>query len=135
MHNQAVKALIQTALNEDIGSGDITTDNLIAPDLAGRGVLIAKEPLVLAGMDIARQVFHHLDTSIEMETLLSDGDTAAKGDTLANIQGNLADLLKGERTALSNQLRGLLAEFGITCVFRLDTNDLENHLKRQSNLL
>ena len=101
MHNQAVKTLIQTALNEDIGSGDITTDNLIEPDLAGRGVLIAKEPLVLAGMDIARQVFHHLDTSIEIKTLLSDGDSAAKGDTLAHLQGNLADLLKGERTALN----------------------------------
>jgi nicotinate-nucleotide pyrophosphorylase (carboxylating) len=101
MDTYTVKKLIQTALNEDIGSGDITTDNLIDPDLTGRGVLIAKEPLVLAGMDIARQVFHQLDTRIECEALLSDGDNAAAGDTLAHIQGNLAALLKGERTALN----------------------------------
>ena len=101
MQTQTVTSLIQTALNEDIGSGDITTDNLIDPELTGRGVLIAKEPLVLAGMDIARQVFHHLDTRIEFEALLSDGDSAATGDTLARIKGNLATLLKGERTALN----------------------------------
>ena len=60
MLTQSVNALIQTALNEDIGSGDITTDNLIDPKLTGRGILMAKEPMVLAGMDIARQVFQHL---------------------------------------------------------------------------
>jgi len=101
MEIQTVKTLIQTALNEDIGSGDITTDNLIDPKLTGRGILLAKEPLVLAGIDIARQVFQDLDTTIEFETLLSDGDTADTGDSLAHIQGNLAALLKGERTALN----------------------------------
>jgi len=101
MEIQAAKTLIQTALNEDIGSGDITTDNLIDPNLTGKGVLIAKEPLVLAGIDIARQVFQSLDTTIEFEALFSDGDTADTGDTLAHIQGNLAALLKGERTALN----------------------------------
>ena len=101
MEIQSVKTLIQTALNEDIGSGDITTDNLIDPELTGRSVLIAKEPLVLAGIDIARQVFQDLDTTIEFEALLSDGDTADTGDSLAHIRGNLAALLKGERTALN----------------------------------
>jgi len=101
MEIQTVRALIQTALNEDIGSGDITTDNLIDPKLIGRGVLVAKEPLVLAGIDIARQVFQYLDTTIEFEASLSDGDTAETGNSLAHIQGNLAALLKGERTALN----------------------------------
>jgi nicotinate-nucleotide pyrophosphorylase (carboxylating) len=101
MLTQSVKALIQTALNEDIGSGDITTDNLIDPKLTGSGVLTAKEPMVLAGMDVARQVFQHLDTTIEFQALLSDGNTADTGASLAHIQGNLAVLLKGERTALN----------------------------------
>ena len=101
MQTQTVTALIQSALNEDIGSGDITTDNLIDPKLTGRSVLIAKEPLVLAGMDIARQVFQNLDASIEFKALLSDGDTADTNESLAHIQGNLAALLKGERTALN----------------------------------
>ena len=101
MEMQTVNKLIQLALDEDIGSGDITTDNLIDPHLGGSGVLIAKEPLVLAGIDIAGRVFHHLDPAIEFQALLSDGDTADTGDTLAHIRGNLAALLKGERTALN----------------------------------
>ncbi len=101
MLTQSVNALIQTALNEDIGSGDITTDNLIDPKLTGRGILMAKEPMVLAGMDIARQVFQHLDTNMEFQALLSDGDSADTGTSLAQVQGNLAALLKGERTALN----------------------------------
>ena len=101
MLTQNVKALIQTALDEDIGSGDITTDNLIDPELTGRCVIIAKEPMVLAGMDIARQVFQHLDTRMEFQALLSDGDRAETGACLAHIRGNLAALLKGERTALN----------------------------------
>ncbi len=101
MFTQSVKALIQTALDEDIGSGDITTDNLIDPKLTGRSVLVAKEPMVLAGIDIARQVFKYLDTRMEFQALLSDGDTAETGASLVHIQGNLAALLKGERTALN----------------------------------
>jgi nicotinate-nucleotide pyrophosphorylase (carboxylating) len=101
MLTQSVKKLIQTALDEDIGSGDITTDNLIDPELTGSCVIMAKEPLVLAGMDIARQVFQHLDTRMEYQALLSDGDRADTGASLAHIQGNLAALLKGERTALN----------------------------------
>lgn len=101
MEAHSVKTLIQMALDEDIGSGDITTDNLIDPKLTGKCVIMAKEPLVLAGIDIARQVFQHLDTGMEFEALLSDGDTADTGDSLAHIQGKLAALLKGERTALN----------------------------------
>ncbi|MBW2513128.1 MAG: carboxylating nicotinate-nucleotide diphosphorylase [Deltaproteobacteria bacterium] len=101
MQARSVKTLIQMALDEDIGSGDITTDNLIDSKLTGKCVIMAKEPLVLAGIDIARQVFQHLDTGMEFEALLPDGNTADTGDTLAHLQGNLAALLKGERTALN----------------------------------
>jgi len=101
MHTHTVKTLIQTALNEDIGSGDITTDNLIDPNLTGSSVLMAKEPLILAGIDIARQVFHTLDATIKFKALLADGETAEIGEPLAKIQGKLASLLIGERTALN----------------------------------
>ena len=89
MQTHTVKTLIQTALNEDIGSGDITTDNLIDPNLTGSSVLMAKEPLVLAGIDIARQVFHTLDATIKFKALLADGETAEIGEPLAKIQGKL----------------------------------------------
>jgi len=56
-----VDKLIELAIAEDIGSGDITTDNLVPPDLTGSAVIIAKEPLVLAGLETARQVFAWFD--------------------------------------------------------------------------
>jgi len=101
MQSLTTKRLIAAALAEDIGSGDITTDNLIEADQTGNGVIIAKEPLVLAGIDIARQVFTYLDSEIDFQTDLTDGHKAASGDTLAHIHGRLAALLKGERTALN----------------------------------
>jgi nicotinate-nucleotide pyrophosphorylase (carboxylating) len=94
-------SLIQTALNEDIGSGDITTDNLIQSDLEGHGILMAKESMVLAGIDIARQVFHELDPAIVFHPLAADGAIIETRQTIANVQGKLASLLKAERTALN----------------------------------
>jgi len=101
MDSITTKRLIQEALAEDIGSGDITTDNLIDADQTGEGLIIAKEPLVLAGIDIARQVFNCLDSEIKFQTDLKDGHQASSGDTLACVHGRLAALLKGERTALN----------------------------------
>jgi nicotinate-nucleotide pyrophosphorylase (carboxylating) len=97
----SVQSLIQTALNEDIGSGDITTDNLIPPDLEGSGTIIAKEPMILAGIDVARQVFHELDPAVVFVPLVTDGTTLEAWQTIANLQGGLASLLKAERTALN----------------------------------
>ena len=96
-----VLSLIQTALNEDIGSGDITTDNLIPLDLKGSGTIIAKEPMVLAGMDVARQVFHELAPAIVFQPLVTGGTSIESRQTIANLQGGLASLLKAERTALN----------------------------------
>lgn len=101
MDSITTKRLIQEALREDIGSGDITTDNLIDADQTGEGLIIAKESLVLAGIHIARQVFNYLDSEIKFQTDVTDGHKAASGDTLARIHGRLAVLLKGERTALN----------------------------------
>ena len=101
MESVVIQRLIRDALSEDIGSGDITTDNLIDPDQTGEGLIIAKQPLVLAGIDIARQVFTHLDSEIEFQSELKDSHKAANGDILARVHGRLAALLKGERTALN----------------------------------
>jgi len=89
------------ALAEDIGPGDITTDHLIDPDLEGSGYIVAKEPAVLAGLQIAREVFHKLDTSVRVVSAFEDGDRAAVGDRILSIEGSLRTLLTGERTALN----------------------------------
>jgi nicotinate-nucleotide pyrophosphorylase (carboxylating) len=96
-----ITALIQAALDEDIGSGDITTDNLIDPDTEGSGKIIAKESLVVAGIDIARQVFHHLDPAIRFQPLVKDGARVDNRQTIITVRGKLAALLKSERTALN----------------------------------
>jgi nicotinate-nucleotide pyrophosphorylase (carboxylating) len=97
----AVRDIIELALREDIGPGDITTDNLIPDDKQGSGIILAKEPLVLAGLDIARQVFASLDVKTEFQSHYRDGDAVGNGATILEINGSLNTLLKGERTALN----------------------------------
>jgi nicotinate-nucleotide pyrophosphorylase (carboxylating) len=114
--------LIKIALKEDISSGDITTDNLINPDLDGKGVIIAKEPFVIAGLDVAGQVFKHLNANVRFIPLYRDGDFVKQGDTVATVEGNLRALLSGERTALNflQRLSGIA-----TCV-RSYVDELKN---------
>ena len=99
MHS--IHHLIEIALKEDIGPGDVTTDTLISPQRQGSGEIIAKEPLVIAGLNVSRQVFSYLDPDVEFTSDYDDGDTAGKGACLANVRGKLRALLSGERTALN----------------------------------
>ncbi len=95
------KQLIELALSEDIGLGDITTDNLVPTDITGQGVIIAKETLVLAGLDVAKFVFMHLNPQIKVNSQYADGEIIQSGEIIATIEGSLNVLLKGERTALN----------------------------------
>jgi len=97
----SIQHLIEIALKEDIGPGDITTDNLIDPQLRGKGIIISKESLVVAGLNVAKQVFQYLDSEVIFRSEYDDGDFVKKGDTLANVKGRLRALLSGERTALN----------------------------------
>jgi nicotinate-nucleotide pyrophosphorylase (carboxylating) len=96
-----VKSLIDAALAEDIGPGDITTELLIPSEAAGVGTIIAKEELVVAGLHVARQVFARLDPAVRFDPARSDGDVVAAGTAVAVIRGPLRALLTGERTALN----------------------------------
>ena len=97
----SIQHLIEIALKEDIGPGDITTDNLINPQLKGQGIIIAKESLVVAGLNVAKQVFQCLDSEVKFRSEYNDGDVVKNGDTLVNVNGRLRALLTGERTALN----------------------------------
>ena len=96
-----VKKFIQTALEEDIGSGDITTENLVPLNLTGKGRIVAKQPLVLAGLDMARKVFEELDPQILFTSAFLDGQEIETGQVVLEVSGNLRALLMGERTALN----------------------------------
>lgn len=97
----SIQSLVETALKEDIGSGDITTDNLVAHDAGGHGVIIAREKAVIAGLDIAHRVFEHLDPKIIFRPGCKDGDTVMDGEIVLKVEGKLRSLLIGERTALN----------------------------------
>jgi len=118
----SIQHLIKIALKEDIGSGDITTDNLVDPDLEGKGVIIAKEPFVLAGIDVACQVFKHLNANVIFIPVYIDGNLVKEGETIATVEGKLRALLSGERTALNflQRLSGIA-----TCV-RSYVDELKN---------
>ena len=93
--------LIEIALQEDIGTGDITTENLIDFEIRGRGILIAREPLVIAGIDVAQRVFEILDTEIKTESSFNDGELLVDQEVIMSVEGPLRTLLVGERTALN----------------------------------
>ena len=122
--------LIQLALKEDIGPGDITTDNLVTPDTRGKGIIVAKQDLVIAGLQVAEKVFNTLEPKIEFKALYADGDRIPAGSTVVRIDGTLGALLRGERTALNflqrlsgiaTQARAFIGEVTGTSVKLVDT--------------
>lgn len=103
LNKAAVDDVIRRALAEDIGSGDITTAATVPAGVVGRGVLLAKAPLVVAGLDVAHAVFVHVagPAAMTFSPLVADGDMVAAGDVLARVEGPAAALLTAERTALN----------------------------------
>ena len=96
-----IEKLIDLALEEDIGAGDVTTENLVSPEAGGSGQIVAKEALVLAGLDVARKVFERLDPDIAWQPHHTDGDAVEAGTSVLTVSGKLQALLKGERVALN----------------------------------
>jgi nicotinate-nucleotide pyrophosphorylase (carboxylating) len=96
-----IKTFISNALKEDIGPGDLTTEALIPPDIEGRAELIAKEPLILAGIEVAREVFHQINQDINFLGRHTDGEELSASTVIATISGQLASLLTAERVALN----------------------------------
>ena len=102
LENGDVLASIGEFLAEDIGRGDITTTATVPPDTRGVGRFLAKEYLVLCGLDVAEAVFFHLDPDgSEIETTFSEGDEIEEGTVFATLKGFADVLLVGERTALN----------------------------------
>lgn len=117
----SIHKLIDLALTDNIGPGDITTDAVIPPEAVAGAAIVADEPLIVAGTDIAREIFTRLEPSVAFEALKSDGDKAENGDTLLQIRGSLRALLMAEETALrflrrlsgiATHVRALLQEVG-----------------------
>ena len=101
MRSPLIERLLRNALEEDIGSGDITTAATVPPGTVARAELVAKEDFVLAGIDVARQVFALIDAQVAFEELIADGQVVKRGEVIAWLKGDAASLLQGERVALN----------------------------------
>lgn len=96
-----LERLIDLALEEDLRSGDVTTQALIPPDLRGEAHIRAKQDLVVAGLPLAARVFRKVDSNLVFESQVEEGAQAATGTVLARLRGPVAAILMGERTALN----------------------------------
>ncbi|MEQ8161354.1 MAG: carboxylating nicotinate-nucleotide diphosphorylase [Smithellaceae bacterium] len=101
MVSRQIRKIIETAIAEDIGTGDITTGAIVGSELAGKAQAWAKDDFVVAGIDIFKEVFFCLDDRTQFQLRASDGELVKKGDVVAEISGRLFYILQAERVALN----------------------------------
>ncbi len=96
-----INDLIAQAIEEDIKDGDHSGNSCIPPNAEGEAILLIKENGVLAGIEVAKEVFHQVDDSIEFLPKMKDGDAIKVGDIAFEVKGNSRSILKAERLALN----------------------------------
>jgi nicotinate-nucleotide pyrophosphorylase (carboxylating) len=101
MKGKTIDSIIESALQEDMPQGDITSESIIPDDSRSRAIILAKEDGILAGMDVASRVFEKIDPDVKFQRKKDDGQKFHKGETLATLEGSSISILKGERTALN----------------------------------
>lgn len=112
LHDFIIEEHVKSALKEDIGFGDITTDFLAGVNDVLAGSLNTREEGVLCGCDVFKKVFEVLSKDVEIKFYFKDGDSIKKGDKIADIKGPARYILTGERTALNyiQRLSGIATE-------------------------
>jgi nicotinate-nucleotide pyrophosphorylase (carboxylating) len=95
------RELVRRALAEDFGWGDVTTETIIDRKQKARGVITAKAPCVLAGLDVAAEAFRQMDPAVQIKISHPDGTRCERGTEVAEVRGLAAALLTAERTALN----------------------------------
>ncbi len=98
---QAARILIDLALKEDVGDGDITTDNIIPAETRRKAKMVAKADGIVAGLQVAEMVFKSLDPEMNWNVKTPEGSKVKKGDVMVEFEGTYRALLTGERTALN----------------------------------
>lgn len=101
LDHKKIASIIKTALEEDIGDGDITTENIIPPTLKIEARIVAKEAGIICGLPVAKEVFKRLDRNCIWRAKVSDGDKIKPGKEVARIYGSARSILTGERVALN----------------------------------
>ena len=101
LHDRSVLRLVQIALSEDIGSGDLTSESLVDSKELVHGILLAKERMVLAGSPVVGLAFAEVDRGITCDWQVSEGSIVEPSTILAHLHGHARTLLTAERTALN----------------------------------
>ena len=120
--NILINKIIEQALLEDIGTGDITSESIVPSNLKAKGVIKTSEKGVVAGLNITSLVFKKLDSEIIFQEKIKDGTKVARGKVLAEITGSARTILKGERVAL-NFLQRMSGIATITSKFCQEVED------------
>jgi nicotinate-nucleotide pyrophosphorylase (carboxylating) len=112
LFDEQVERIIDLALAEDNVHGDITSQILISPEQKGRALIIARAEGILAGGDVARQVFLKVEPALKVDILIPDGKRVEEGDEIITAAGSAAGILKAERVALNflSHLSGIASE-------------------------
>jgi nicotinate-nucleotide pyrophosphorylase (carboxylating) len=123
---KSAEVLFELAYAEDIGDGDITTNNLVPPDSNKTAVLVAKEEGVIAGIPVAEMVFKKFDPNIDWKVILPDGSKVQPGDVIVEFTGNYRALLTGERKALNflQRLSGI-ATYANKCMKEIEGHKVD----------
>lgn len=99
--NDFSDTLIDLALSEDLGSGDVTALYFIAEERQARAFVVARKDGVVSGVDLAARVFLKVDPSLDVEVLIGDGSRVSEGAMLLRVEGRARSILTAERTALN----------------------------------
>jgi nicotinate-nucleotide pyrophosphorylase (carboxylating) len=98
-------SFIESALKEDVGSGDHSTLSCIDSNKKGKAILHVKESGVLAGVEVARQIFQHLEPDVTFNQKITDGIHIQTGDQVFEVKANIHTILKAERLVLNTMQR------------------------------
>lgn len=111
-YKHLIDKLIDLALEEDINTGDITTDSIIPESSEGIATMTAKADGVISGLSVVRMVFVHFQNDIVWTPYVSDGDKVKKGDVIVKIEASYPTLLRGERLSLNifQRMSGIATE-------------------------
>jgi nicotinate-nucleotide pyrophosphorylase (carboxylating) len=104
--------LIERALEQDIGSGDVTVNYFVDPTSKASALIVARQGGVIAGTSIAERVFHLVDPSLEVSMLIEDGSRVSSGAVVMTVSGSAGSILTAERTALNflQRLSGIASQ-------------------------
>lgn len=100
-----IDRIIENAIREDVGPGDYSSLACIAPYSLGKAALLVKDEGIIAGVDFAKQLLHYIDSELEVDVRIPDGEPVSYGDIVLYISGKSQSILKAERTMLNAMQR------------------------------